>query len=180
MIRRKLNEGINRSISDIKRPVRRSLSEGRALSTSRNTRARKLQESGKFPSIYDSILDELSYILVGAFCYGDDGENAEIDKVFFGRNYVPMIQYTQEDGCVYTVDLPGYLGAIDIPERDMKIVERDLERMGVLESKSIRFKKINKINESESSIRRNMYNTRKRALNESTVRSSRKKIRTLA
>lgn len=104
--------------------IRRKLYEGR----NNTPKAKKLYEE------VSPEFDAISEILVGAFCYGDDGENAEIDSVFLGRGGVPMIQFTQEDGRFYIEELANYLGAIDLSDDDREFVEAYLNRLGLMES----------------------------------------------
>lgn len=118
--------------------IRRKLYEGKNITS----------KPGKLYEDNSSEFDAISDILVGAFCFGDDGENAEIDKVFIGRNGIPMIQFTQEDGRFYIEELAGYLGAIDLSDDDREFIESYLDRLGLLESSNKKVNRKLRLNES--------------------------------
>ena len=65
-------------------------------------------------------------ILIGAETVGDDGEDAVID-MFYIKDGIPMIRFTQEDGCKYDFELEGYLDSINLDDEDYDEVREYLD-----------------------------------------------------
>ena len=107
----------------------RKLYESRINTTSK--RSRKLYEGSTGSPIFDKIRS----ILVGAFCYGDDGENARITDVSFNAEGIPTIKFTEDEtGRFYFERLDWYLDAIELDKDDREFIEDYLESLGLNES----------------------------------------------
>ena len=107
----------------------RKLYESRINAASK--RSRKLYEDATESLIFDKIRS----ILVGAFCYGDDGENARITDVSFDAEGIPTIKFTEDEtGRFYFERLDGYLDAIELDKDDREFIEDYLESLGLNES----------------------------------------------
>ena len=107
----------------------RKLYESRINAASK--RSRKLYEDATGSLIFDKIRS----ILVGAFCYGDDGENARITDVSFDAEGIPTIKFIEDEtGRFYFERLDGYLDAIELDKDDREFIEDYLESLGLNES----------------------------------------------
>lgn len=107
----------------------RKLYESRINTASK--RSRKLYEDATESLIFDKI----RRILVGAFCYGDDGENARITDVSFDAEGIPTIKFIEDEtGRFYFERLDGYLDAIELDKDDREFIEDYLESLGLNES----------------------------------------------
>ena len=96
----------------------RKLYESRINAASK--RSRKLYEDATGSLIFDKIRS----ILVGAFCYGDDGENARITDVSFDAEGIPTIKFTEDEtGRFYFERLDEYLDAIELDKDDREFIE---------------------------------------------------------
>lgn len=89
----------------------------------------KLYEGGLSP-----IEARIQSLLVGAFCFGDDGEDAEVISFWVDRNRIPMIEIRQDDGIEYTFPLAEYLGSIELEQDEMEEIEDYLDSLGLYES----------------------------------------------
>ena len=99
------------------------------------------------------IEQRIQTILEGAFCFGDDGENAEITMFWVGSDGIPMIEIRQEDHREFDFPLAEYLGAIELEDDDREEVEDYLEALGLLQESAkptVRRKLI--LNEAKSNI----------------------------
>ena len=69
------------------------------------------------------LVDILSDLLVGEFCYGDDGENAEITAVYLDNDNHILFDIRQDDGIDYIgFRLDYYMDAIETDEETMQRV----------------------------------------------------------
>lgn len=78
---------------------------------------------------YEQDVELLNDLLVGEFCYGDDGENAEIREVYYDYDENRMcINIRQDDGIEYSgLSLYGFLDSIDADEDTMERVKEILD-----------------------------------------------------
>jgi len=92
---------------------------------------------GKLYEELNAAEKRIQSILIGAFCFGDDGENAEITQFWTDRNGIPMIHFVQEDGLEFDFPLADYLGSIELEQDEIDEVEDYLESLGLYESKAV-------------------------------------------
>ena len=72
------------------------------------------------------IPEDVKQILLGAYCYGDDGEPASVSNVYMDNGY-PVVDIQQEDGVVYYgLELNTFLDSIELEDEDYDIVDQYL------------------------------------------------------
>ena len=72
------------------------------------------------------IPEEVKQILIGAYCYGDDGEPAEVKDVYMNNGY-PVVDIQQEDGVAYyQLELNTFLDSIELDDEQYNIVDQYL------------------------------------------------------
>ncbi len=73
-----------------------------------------------------SIPDDVRDILVGAYCYGDDGEPARITNVYLDGEYA-YVDILQDDGVPYNrLELNTFLDAIELDDDEYDVVDQFL------------------------------------------------------
>lgn len=84
---------------------------------------------GRSSAIVIKDLKLLRDLLIGEFCFGDDGENAEIKNVWYNTDDDRMyIDILQEDGVEYQgIILAYYLDEIDTDKETLERVKDILE-----------------------------------------------------
>ena len=72
------------------------------------------------------IPEDVKQILVGAYCYGDDGEPAEVTRVYMDNGY-PVVDIQQEDGVAYyRLELNTFLDSIELDDAEYDVVDQYL------------------------------------------------------